>query len=168
MSLFETVDGPDPASFAGDDYDPALDDARLSGQIRRIYEVMKDGHWRTIDNIHVLTGDPQASILAQLGHLRKERFGSYLVEKRSVGERERGLYEYRVGGKGEGTPRQRALITPAQELALRAADELIQYGQHKVNCRANSGVIGVKCSCGLDAARHAYREARQETRGAQQ
>lgn len=57
---------------------------------------MMDHAWRTLDEISSLTGDPPASISAQLRHLRKERFGSHIVEKRRRGERETGLFEYRV------------------------------------------------------------------------
>lgn len=101
-TLFEQ---PNRARFDGDVYDPAVDDRRLTGQIQRIYRLMSDHQWRTTGEIAAATGDPQSSVLAQLGHLRKERFGAYLVEKRRRGDASRGLWEYRVGEKGEGTPR---------------------------------------------------------------
>lgn len=41
-------------------------------------------------------GDPAASVSAQLRHLRKPRFGGFVVEKRPRGDRERGLWEYRL------------------------------------------------------------------------
>lgn len=101
------MDGPNYGErFDGDVYVPALDDERLTGQLGRIFELMRDGEWRTTFEIHDETGDPQASILAQLGHLRKERFGSFLVEKRR--RTLSGTWEYRVGGKGEGTPHPRS------------------------------------------------------------
>jgi hypothetical protein len=68
--------------FAGSDYDRELDDARLTGQILRVYDLMKDGHWRTLAEIEAQTGDPQASISAQLRHLRKRRFGYHTVNRR--------------------------------------------------------------------------------------
>jgi hypothetical protein len=82
--------------FNGSDYKPKFDDARLRGQIKRVYTTMIDNQWRTLAEIEMLTGDPQASISAQLRHLRKERFGAFTVEKRSRNERERGLFEYRL------------------------------------------------------------------------
>lgn len=82
--------------FNGSDYDHAFDHARLSGQIKRVHDAMIDGVWRTLDEIAFLTGDPPASISAQLRHLRKKRFGSFIVDKRSRGEREHGLFEYRL------------------------------------------------------------------------
>ena len=82
--------------FDGSDYDPKYDKKRLTGQILRIFDVIKDGCWNTLEEIQDLTGDPQASISAQLRNLRKERFGSYLIEKRYRGDRLNGLWEYRL------------------------------------------------------------------------
>jgi len=57
---------------------------------------MSDGDWRTLSEIGEATGDPVASVSAQLRHLRKRRFGAYIVDKRSRGDRALGLFEYRV------------------------------------------------------------------------
>ena len=83
-----------PFRFNGSDYDSKFDDERLTGQLLRIYQLMLDGRWRTLDEISQATGDPPASISAQLRHLRKPRFGSHTVLKRTRGEREHGLFEY--------------------------------------------------------------------------
>lgn len=72
--------------FDGPAYDPELDQDRLAGQILRIFRLMADGLWRTLEEIHFETGDPQASISAQLRHLRKPRFGAHQVEKRRRGD----------------------------------------------------------------------------------
>jgi len=85
--------------FNGPDYVPEFDHERLTGQIRRVYRLMRDGVWRTLDEISASTGDPQASVSAQLRHLRKERFGGHVIEKRARGERVHGLYEYRMKTK---------------------------------------------------------------------
>lgn len=87
--------------FNGADYSPAHDDVRLSTQYRRIFDLMADGQWRTYSEIAAVTGDPEASISAQLRHARKPGFGGHTVEKRVRGERERGLYEYRLIVNGE-------------------------------------------------------------------
>ena len=84
------------ARFNGSDYVPTLDNKRLTGQILRVFDCMKDGAWRTLSEIEEITGDPQASISAQMRHLRKERFGSHTVEKRNRGERTHGLFEYKL------------------------------------------------------------------------
>lgn len=84
------------AQFNGSDYVPALDQKRLTGQIQRVHECMIDGKFRTLGEIEAITGDPQASISAQLRHLRKERFGSYTLNKQRRGNRENGLFEYQL------------------------------------------------------------------------
>jgi hypothetical protein len=38
--------------------------------------------WLTLEQLARMTGYPQASISAQLRHLRKEDYGSYRLEKR--------------------------------------------------------------------------------------
>jgi len=82
--------------FDGAVYDPQFDDARLDKQLGRVWSVVQDGRWRTLREIAQETHDPEASISAQLRHLRKPRFGAYIIEKRNRGDRARGLYEYRL------------------------------------------------------------------------
>lgn len=82
--------------FDGATYEPRYDDARLTGQLRRIWDVMRDGSWHTLHEVAEATGDPEASISAQLRHLRKPRFGQHTIERRTRGVRESGLYEYRL------------------------------------------------------------------------
>jgi hypothetical protein len=81
--------------FDGAVYDPARDQARLTKQLGRVFDVMKGGAWRTLQEIASATGDPETSVSAQLRHLRKPRFGEYVVEKRrryAAG----GTWEYRL------------------------------------------------------------------------
>ena len=82
--------------FDGPAFRPALDAARLGKQHERIRDLMLDGVWRTLGEIAVVTGYPESSISAQLRHLRKPRFGSFIVEKRRRGRREQGLFEYQL------------------------------------------------------------------------
>jgi len=86
--------------FVGDGFDQNLDGARLTGQICRIYRLMKDAKWRTLQEIQEETGDPQASISAQLRHLRKVAFGGHTVEKKRRVDKEttkeHGLWEYQL------------------------------------------------------------------------
>ena len=79
--------------FDGSDYEPTRDDARLTGQLLRVWNVVRGGHWRTLREIADMTGDPEPSISSQLRHLRKPRFGGHTVEKEYVGN---GLYRYRL------------------------------------------------------------------------
>ena len=81
----------------GPAYEPNLDRDRILKQ----HEALRDyflshgwGKWRTLEELHEITGYPQASISAQLRHLRKEKFGSFIVLKRR--REEQGLWEYQV------------------------------------------------------------------------
>jgi hypothetical protein len=82
--------------FNGPAYNKETDQSRLTGQIFRVFSLMCDGKWRTLAEIARQTRDPEASISAQLRHLRKERFGSHSVERRNRGDRAQGLWEYRL------------------------------------------------------------------------
>lgn len=88
-----------PFRFDGDDYQPERDDPRLTRQILRIFMLMRDGKWRALREIATATGDPEASVSAQLRHLRKERFGGHTVNRRYISK---GLYEYQLIVEKEG------------------------------------------------------------------
>ena len=79
--------------FDGATYDHKRDYVRLSGQIKRVYDVMRDGRWRTLNEISNLTGDPHASISTRLRDFRKEKFGGHTVNRRYI---DNGLYEYQL------------------------------------------------------------------------
>jgi len=79
--------------FDGSDYHPARDNPRLTAQQERIFDVVSSGAWFTLRDIAERTDAPEASISAQLRHLRKPRHGGYIVEKEYIGG---GLYRYRV------------------------------------------------------------------------
>lgn len=84
-----------PASprFDGSDYLPIRDDERLTGQLRRLWKAMSDGCWWTLKELAQATGDPEASLSAQMRHLRKDRFGRHTVEKEYLCD---GLFQYRL------------------------------------------------------------------------
>ena len=90
-----------PPRFDGPDYEPEHDRQRLQGQMGRIYLALHTadsrGLWFTLGELRERTGDPEASISAQLRHLRKPRFGGHTIEKRRRGEAGNGLWEYRMG-----------------------------------------------------------------------
>ena len=85
-----------PMRFDGPAFEPKHDQRRLTGQILRVFDLMRDSRWRTLSEIEKTIGDPAASVSAQLRHLRKERFGSHVVDKRARGNRASGLWEYRL------------------------------------------------------------------------
>lgn len=81
--------------FAGPCFDPALDGTRLKRQLGRVYNVMKAGGWWTLRDIAKVSGDPEASVSAQLRHLRKPKFGGYTVDRRRATNGD-GMWEYRL------------------------------------------------------------------------
>ena len=86
----------------GPAYDPQLDGARLRTQRELIREVMLSAAeceaWLTLREIAAITRYGEASISAQLRHLRKPLFGGYLLEKRRRAglAATRGVWEYRL------------------------------------------------------------------------
>jgi len=82
-----------PLDFDGVDYQPKRDRKRLTGQIQRIYDLIKDGQYRTLDQIAYDAECPHASASAQLRNLRKPRFGGYVIDRKHMGN---GLYTYRL------------------------------------------------------------------------
>lgn len=77
----------------GKTYDDSRDRARLNRQALAVYDVMKDGHWRTLGQIADLTDEPEASISARLRDLRKPRFGGFVVDRMYLCD---GIWQYRV------------------------------------------------------------------------
>lgn len=80
-----------PPTPRGETFSEQRDGHRLSAQARRVYEVMKDGHWRGLRDIANATGDPEASISARLRDLR--RLPQYSVNRKFIA---RGLWHYRL------------------------------------------------------------------------
>lgn len=105
--------------FNGPAYDAGIDRARLTHQHLRIRELMLDGTWRTLAEISATTGDPPASVSAQLRHLRKPRFGQWLLDRRKRGDRKRGLFEYRLLSPDPGArPAERRRLLSQEEASV--------------------------------------------------
>ena len=80
--------------FDGPAYDADRDQARLTGQCRRVFAAMADQRWYTISELErMLPGDSSNSITAQFRHLRKDRFGAHTVNRRHISN---GLFEYQL------------------------------------------------------------------------
>ena len=80
-------------TFNGSDYVAESDEERLSSQLERGRDLMADSQGRSLYQIASSTGAPAASVSAQLRHLRKERHGGNIVNKRYI---DRGHYLYQV------------------------------------------------------------------------
>ena len=85
------------AHFDGATYEAAQDFTRLNTQLRAVRDLMRDGTWRSLNQIATATGYPEASLSARLRDLRKLKFGLHTVQRRRAGEG-RGTFEYRVLG----------------------------------------------------------------------
>ena len=79
--------------FDGDTYSPAHDQTRLNSQLRRVYDLMRDGQYRTLREIAEAVGGSEAGVSARLRDCRKPRFGGCEVKRRRVAG---GLYEYAI------------------------------------------------------------------------
>lgn len=85
--------GPKRPHFDGKTYEPAKDRKRLTSQLEAVRGFMLFAGWKTLQDIAIATGYPQSSVSARLRDLRKNKFGSYRVDRRRV---ESGLFEYKV------------------------------------------------------------------------
>ena len=88
---------PPAQRFSGVTYEPHLDEARLSGQLKRVRDLMSDGRSRTLAQIAQEVGSSEASVSARLRDLRKPRFGLFTVHRHRIGK---GLYCYQLGERG--------------------------------------------------------------------
>lgn len=75
--------------------------------------------WATLSEIEEMTGVHKACVCANLRHLRKTRYGSYIVDKRH--RQNIGAYEYRV--------RERATLSPSPVSQSRGS-----RGEHSASC----------------------------------
>ena len=86
----------------GPAYDKKIDGKRINNQMEKIKQYMLGCEgWKTLFEIEQSTGYSQASISAQLRHLRKKKFGEYNVSKkrREYNGEEKGTWEYSVREK---------------------------------------------------------------------
>lgn len=74
-------------------FDHARDGRRLAAQHHRVLAVLRDGQYHSLAEIAAHTHDPEASVSARIRDLRKERFGSYGVERKNFGG---GCWKYRL------------------------------------------------------------------------
>ena len=87
-------------STFGPAYEAKHDEKRIMSQMEKVKYVLQQaaqyGGWMTLAELARKTNYPEASISAQMRHLRKPRFGGYTIEKRRVGIPSLGLWEYRL------------------------------------------------------------------------
>lgn len=81
------------AAFDGRTYAPDRDYERLTGQLKAVYDVMRDGRWRTIPEIGATVIGSEAAISARLRDLRKDKYGAHEIQREHVHD---GLWRYRL------------------------------------------------------------------------
>jgi hypothetical protein len=64
-------------------------------------QIANEAGWMTLRELAELTNYGEASISAQLRHLRKPHFGGYVIVKRRRGYVMSGAWEYRIAGHCE-------------------------------------------------------------------
>ena len=91
-----------PSHICGSDYVAELDEIRLTGQMLKVFEYMRNGKWRTLFEISDATTEPEASISAQLRNLKKDghnkqnvNYGGHTVLRRRRGGKG-GTWEYKL------------------------------------------------------------------------
>lgn len=66
---------------------------RLTGQMLRVWECVKDGSWWTLPDLASAARGTEAAVSARLRDLRKPRHGSHVVEREHLGG---GVWRYRL------------------------------------------------------------------------
>jgi hypothetical protein len=79
--------------FSGATFDRERDGNRLAKQYLTVFTLMRDGQWRTLDQIAGLTGAPTHSASARLRDMRKKRHGSHTVLREYIAK---GIFRYRL------------------------------------------------------------------------
>lgn len=98
----------------------------------------------TLAEIEAATGDPEASISAQIRHLRKKRFGSYIVDKRRRDEKG-GTWEYRLFPPGDPAAPARSKSSNGQIPVAKIRQML----EHAIMHRKNPEVVKVTLESAL-------------------
>ena len=80
-------------TFDGATYDKRLDQARLTGQLLRVFGAMLGGKCWMLEELRAACGGTTQSLSARVRDLRKPRFGAYTIERR---RRTIATWEYRL------------------------------------------------------------------------
>lgn len=84
---------PAETAFDGATYVPGRDHVRLAGQMLAVFELMKDGRWRTLAEIAETVKGTEAAVSARLRDFRKAKYGGREVRREHVGS---GLFRYKL------------------------------------------------------------------------
>jgi hypothetical protein len=97
LPLFEAQDRLPTSHFRGRGVRTVKDESRLGGLYRKVFDLMKDQHWRTLREIQLNTGGLDGSISRMLRYMDDPYVGGHHKENR---QRAPGLWEYRIIPRG--------------------------------------------------------------------
>ncbi len=94
----------DEHTFDGRTFNRAYDGPRLTSQYDRVFALMSDGGWRTLEEIAAATDSSPTGVSARLRDFRKPRCGAHTVDLRRCGNPANGVFEYRLIVSGKERP----------------------------------------------------------------
>lgn len=100
FEVYDLTPPPMPPKFDGETIIEGWDAERLGGQWKRVFDVMSDGRYRTLEEIQTeilrTTGihDSITGISARTRDFRKSKWGGHWVNSRRRGDEKRGVWEY--------------------------------------------------------------------------
>ncbi|HEY9684736.1 MAG TPA: vWA domain-containing protein [Oculatellaceae cyanobacterium] len=80
-------------TFDGSTFDQQLDGVRLTKQLEKVYDLMKNGTWWSLAQLAARTGAGTASMGARVRDFRKAKFGGFKVNRKHIGK---GLHMYQL------------------------------------------------------------------------
>lgn len=84
-------------AFLGDGYIENLDKKRLTGQLKRVYDILATGGWWTLAELSWRAKAPESSVSACLRALRRKIYGAHVIVKRRRIP-SGGQFEYKIIG----------------------------------------------------------------------
>lgn len=118
--------------FDGETFDAELDEDRLSKQLHRVRQLMRDHKWRTLHEISSVVEAPAQSVSARLRDLRKKKFGGFEVKRRRRGDPKSGVWEYQMLGKVDTPPVPRLTAKQARRWLEALLDLLESADEHGI------------------------------------
>jgi hypothetical protein len=82
--------------FHGATYLPLFDQKRLSSQYERVFQLMSNGDWWTLNALAERAKCSEASVSARIRDMRKPKFGGHTVNRKRFGDWAKGLHAYKL------------------------------------------------------------------------
>lgn len=98
--LFEAASRNPVSHFKGHGVQTSYDETRLDSLYGKVFDLMKDQHWRTLKEIQEITGGMDGSISRMLRYMDDPYVGRHHKERRIRGDQDGGLWEYRIIPRG--------------------------------------------------------------------